>query len=122
MQLNYIGIIAALSTFLAIWFGHTAVRKIEFTSPTIWLPTAIFATSGIALEYWSLITDNWPLSATFGIVGITLLWDALEFTRQQRRVRKGHAPANPCNPRHTKILAEYLSATTVDLLNKPNAR
>lgn len=122
MQLNYIGIIAALSTFLAIWFGHTAVRKIEFTSPTIWLPTAIYATSGIVLEYWSLMTDNRPLSAAFGIVGITLLWDALEFTRQQRRVRKGHAPANPYNPRHAKIMAEYLSATTVDLLKKHNSR
>ncbi len=118
MQLNYIGIIAALSAFLGVWLGHVAVRKIEFISPTIWLPTTIFATSGIALEYWSLITDNWSHSAALGILAITLLWDALEFTRQQRRVRKGHAPANPDNPRHAKILAEYPAATTVDLLKR----
>ena len=50
------------------------------------------------------------------ILGITLLWDALEFTRQQKRVKKGHAPANPHNPRHAKILAEHPTATTLDLL------
>jgi hypothetical protein len=58
------------------------------------------------------------LQTALGIFGITLLWDALEFTRQQKRIIKGHAPANPNNPRHAKILAEYKSATTHDLLNR----
>ncbi len=119
--MNWIGIVAAVSAFFSIWYGHIAVRRIESISPTIWLPTAIFAASGIALEFWSLVTDNRSLSAALGILGITLLWDALEFTRQQRRVRKGHAPANPRNPRHVKIMAEYPSATTVDLLKNPAA-
>ncbi|KAF0106388.1 MAG: hypothetical protein FD146_2654 [Anaerolineaceae bacterium] len=114
--MNFIGIVAALSAFMGIWLGHVAVRKIEFISPTIWLPTMLFATSGAVIEIFSLTTVNRPLSTVFGILGITLLWDALEFTRQQRRVRKGHAPANPRNPRHVKILAEYPFATTVDLL------
>jgi hypothetical protein len=52
------------------------------------------------------------------ILGVTLLWDALEFFRQQKRVKHGHAPANPNNPRHAKILAEYPDATTIDWLNR----
>lgn len=117
MTLNYLGLIAAITAFLSIWGGHVAVRKIEFASPTIWLPTIICITLGIVLEYFSLITVNRPLSTVFGIVGITVLFDAFELTRQQKRIRKGHAPANPNNPRHAAILAEPNShATTLDLL------
>jgi hypothetical protein len=84
-----------------------AVRKIEAVSPTIWLPTLAFAALGILLEWFSLITPHFLLSTAFGILGFTLLWDALEFTRQQNRIKKGHAPANPNS-----------SATTLDLLKR----
>jgi hypothetical protein len=117
--MNTLGLVAAFSAFLGIWFGHVAVRKIESISPTIWLPTLIFAVAGIALELFSLSAVNRPLSTIFGILGITVLYDAFEFTRQQRRVRQGHAPANPSNPRHAKIQAEPNShATTLDLLKR----
>jgi hypothetical protein len=116
--MNWNGLFAALTAFLSIWAGHVAVRKIEFVSPTIWLPMTIFAVSGVVIEILSLSTVNRPLSMAFGITGITLLWDALEFTRQQKRIIKGHAPANPNNPRHAKILAEHKSATTLDLLKR----
>jgi hypothetical protein len=116
--MNVIGAVAALTTFLSVWFGHVAVRKIESISHTIWIPTISFAALGISTEYFSLITDNRILSTALGILGITLLFDALEFTRQQNRIKKGHAPANPYNPRHAKILAEYSSATTLDLLKR----
>jgi hypothetical protein len=116
--MNSIGIVAALSAFLGIWLGHVTVRKIEFISPTIWLPATIFAAAGLALEFLSLSTVNFPLSTVFGILGITALWDALEFIRQQRRICKGYAPANSRNPRHVKILAEYPSATIDDLLKR----
>lgn len=119
MELNHLGLIAALTAFLSIWVGHVAVRKIEFISPTIWLPTMIFATFGVLIEIFSLTTVNRPLSTVYGIAGITLLWDGLEFTRQQNRVKKGHAPANPNNPRHVAILSEPNSqATTLDLLKR----
>ena len=98
--------------------GLVAVRKIEFISPTIWLPTIIFAASGLITGYCSLIAVHRPLSTALGIFGITFLFDALEFTRQQKRVKKGHAPANANNPRHIKILAEHSSATTFDLLKR----
>lgn len=116
--MNWIWLVAALTAFLSIWAGHVAVRKIEFVSPTIWLPTLIFISLGLIAEYYSLITVHLPLQTTLGIIGITLLWDALEFTRQQKRIIKGHAPANPNNPRHAKILAEHKTATTLDLLKR----
>ena len=121
MTINLLGLTVALTAFLSIWGGHVAVRKIEFASPTIWLPTIVCIALGISIEYLSFVTRNTQLATAFGILGNTLLWDALEFTRQQRRVRKGHAPANPRNPRHEKIMAEYPSATTVDMLNEPAA-
>ncbi len=119
MDVNPLGIIAALSAFLGIWLGHVAVRKIEFISPTIWIPTLAFAVFGLFLEFCSVIADNISLKTALGIIGITLLWDAVEFTRQQRRIYKGHAPANPDNPRHARILADpNTHATTVDLLKR----
>ena len=116
--MNILGTVAALTAFFSIWFGHVAVRKFESVSPTIWLPTSIFAVLGVFTEYLSLATDNRLLNTALGILGITLLFDALEFTRQQKRVKKGHAPANPNNPRHAKILEEYSSATTRDPLKR----
>jgi hypothetical protein len=116
--MNLIGVVAALATFLSVWFGHVAVRKVEFISPTIWIPATLFATSGLFVEYLSLSTASRPLSTALGIFGITLLIDALQIPLQQKRVIKGHAPANPKNPRHAKILAEFPSATTQDPLKR----
>jgi hypothetical protein len=120
--MNVIGVVAAVTAFLSVWFGHVAVRKIEFNSPTIWIPATVFAILGFFVEFLSLSTANPPLSAIYGILGITLLFDAFEFTRQQKRVKKGHAPANPGNPRHAKFLADPgLHATTRDLLKREPA-
>ena len=118
MTLNLIGLVAALVTFFSIWFGHVAVRKIEFNSRTIWLPTVAFAIVGITFGWFSLLTSNFLLSTACGILGFTFLWDALEFTRQQNRIKKGHAPANPGNPRHARLMREHASATHLDLLKR----
>lgn len=118
MELNTIGLVAAVSTFLGVWFGHVAVRKIESISPAIWLPTLIFAATGITLEWLALSTFHLPLSTATGILGFTFLWDALEFTRQQNRIKKGHAPANLDNPRHLRLMREYQTATALDLLKR----
>lgn len=118
MEINTLGLTAAVTAFLSIWVGHVAVRKIEAASRTIWLPTLILTALGLACEWLSLSTFNLQLSTVFGILGVTLLFDAYELTRQQKRIKKGHAPANPNNPRHAKILAEHSSATTIDLLKR----
>ena len=120
-MVNTLGVTAAITAFLAIWIGHVAVRKIEAASHVITIPIVVSIVLGLVTEYCSLVTVNLQLSTVFGIIGVTLLWDAFEFIRQQKRIRKGHAPANPNNPRHAKILAEYSTATTQDLLKRePN--
>lgn len=116
--MNFVGITAACFAFIGIWLGHVSVRIIERNAKTLWPPILIALILGLALETFSLSTVHRPLSTAFGILGITILWDALEFVRQEKRVKKGHAPANPSNPRHARILAEYPSATTVDLLKR----
>ena len=117
--MNTLGLTAAVTAFVSIWLGHVAVRKIEFASPTIGIPATVFILLGLFTEYWSLTTANRPLSTILGIVGVTLLWDAFEFIRQQKRIIKGHAPANPNNPRHAAILADpNFHATIEDLLNR----
>ncbi len=119
MQFNTLGLVAAVTAFLSIWIGHVSVRKIEFVLPVLWPPIVVFILLGLGLEALALMTFNLHLSAVFGILGITALWDALELTRQQKRIRKGHAPANPHNPRHAAILAEPGShATPIDLLKR----
>jgi hypothetical protein len=118
MELNFTGIVAAISAFLGIWLGHVSVRAIERRVTKLWLPIVIALLLGVALETWSLITDHRLLSIATGILGITILWDGLEFVRQEKRIKKGHAPANLANPRHAQILAMYPSATTLDLLKR----
>ena len=119
MDINWIGPAAAVSTFLGVWIGHVSVRKIEREVDRIWIPATIALTVGLGLELASLRTDNLVLSTICGILGVTLLWDSLELAvRQPRRVRAGHAPANPNNPRHARILAEHPTATTIDWLDR----
>ena len=119
MEINPLGLVAALTAFLSIWIGHVSVRKIEAETVHLWKPMLIAILLGVALEVAALFAANRPLAAVFGILGITLLWDALEIKRQAKRVRKGHAPANPANPRHAAMLTESGShATTLDLLNR----
>lgn len=118
MTLNWIGLIAASATFFGVWIGHISVRKIEFLSPTIWLPAGAALLLGLLLEVAALLSTNQTLSAALGIFGITVLWDALEFLRQQQRVIKGHAPANPNNPRHARILLSSKQSTSFDWLDR----
>jgi hypothetical protein len=118
MGLNFIGLAAALATFFSIWAGHVLVRVIEYRSASIRLPAACFSVAGILLLAGTFLATSLTLSAVLGILGITTLWDAYEFPRQQKRIIKGHAPANPSNPRHVHILEEYKTATTLDLLKR----
>lgn len=118
MELNLVGLTAAISAFLGIWLGHVSVRAIERNAKSLWPPMIIAIALGLAFEIWSLLTEYRLLSTATGILGITVLWDALEFIRQEKRIKKGHAPVNPSNPRHARILAKYPSATTLDLLDR----
>jgi hypothetical protein len=118
MTLNWIGLIAAAATFLGVWIGHVSVRKIEYHSPTVRVPSGVALFLGLLLELGALLSEGLYLSAALGIFGITVLWDALEFWRQHLRVRKGHAPANPDNPRHALLLQNSKMTTTIDWLDR----
>ena len=115
--MNWIGGIAALATFLGIWIGHVTVRKVEYVAPDIRVPMIVAILIGLVLEIAALSSDSLYVSGACGIIGMTALFAALEFRRQYRRVKKGHAPANPHNPRHAKLLAEG-HATTIDWLKR----
>jgi hypothetical protein len=119
MDINPLGLVAALTAFLSIWIGHVSVRKVERITVNLWKPMVIAVALGLLLELAALSISDRSISAVCGILGITLLWDALEIKRQARRVHKGHAPANPINRRHAAMLSESNSAaTTVDILNR----
>ncbi|HNA53893.1 MAG TPA: DUF4491 family protein [Anaerolineales bacterium] len=119
MQINLIGPAAALATFLGVWLGHVSVRKIERETVHLWKPTVIAILLSAGFGTASFLTSSLPLSAICGIFSVTLFWDALEIAvRQPKRIKHGHAPANPKNPRHAKILAEYPEATTIDWLDR----
>ena len=116
--MNYLGFVSAFAAFLSIWWGHVGVRKIESVSARLWPPMLGAIILGIVAETVAVRTDNLNLSTACGIVGVVFFWDAFEFYRQQKRVKHGHAPANPNNPRHARILADYPAANTVDWLNR----
>lgn len=118
MAYNLIGIAAGLAAFFGIWIGHVSVRKIERRVSSIALPSISFTLLGILCEIGALFFVSNLASGILGILGMTFLWDALEFHRQHKRIIKGRAPANPSNPRHARILAEYPTATTLDLLDR----
>ena len=118
MEINPIGVSAALATFMGIWAGHVLVRIIEFKARSILPPVIVFSMFGILLLSGSFIADSKSLSAALGILSMTTFWDAYEFFRQEKRVIKGHAPANPNNLRQQKILATHSTATTLDLLKR----
>ncbi len=116
-MLQFAGFWMAMVTFLGIWWGHVGVRWLEAHSPNIWPPIVVLALSGVALNGFSLFAPNLTLAGVSSILGITLMWDALEMYRQQQRVLKKHAPANPDNPRHAAYLAAG-KAITEDLLDR----
>lgn len=119
MELNWLGPASAAATFFGVWIGHVSVRRIEREVDRIWIPTMLALLFGFGLLLASFLTPNLILSAICGILAVTLLWDALELAvRQPRRIKHGHAPANPNNPRHAKILATHPEATIIDWLDR----
>lgn len=118
-MLQMAGFWMALATFLGIWWGHVGVRWLERTVTRVGPPAFALSAAGIGLNLYALFAPSLTIAGVCSIIGITLLWDAYELFRQQRRVLKGHAPANPDNPRHAAYLATSSYATTEDLLDRP---
>ena len=96
MTLQWAGLVLAVLTTGTIGLGHVAVRKLNYRFGT--KPTPIFLVLGLLLLGLSLLARDNLTSAALGIVGMTTLWDAVELIRQEERIRRGHAPANPNRP------------------------
>ncbi|MEF3275500.1 MAG: DUF4491 family protein [Chloroflexus sp.] len=116
-MLQMSGLWLALATFLSIWWGHVGVRWLEAHSADIRPPMIVLIIAGLILNLAALFAPNVTVGGVCSVVGISLWWDAFELVRQDRRVRHGHAPANPNNPRHARYLAEG-KATIHDPLDR----
>jgi hypothetical protein len=122
MTPNWIGVVAAIAMFFSVWLGHVSVRAIEFRAASLKGPIIVYLTLSAAAYLGSALSVSLLLSAALGIAGTTLWFDALELRRQFKRVIKGHAPANPQNPRHAPYLATG-QATTINWLDRaPDGR
>lgn len=112
------GLWMAIATFLGIWWGHVGVRWLEARAVRLGPPAIVLVVAGLLLNVLALFASNLTIAGVSSIIGITLLWDALELFRQAKRVRQGHAPANLANPRHAAYLARGYPVTTVDMLDR----
>jgi hypothetical protein len=96
MTPQWAGPVLAVTTLATIGFGHVAVRKINYLYGT--KPTPYVFALGLVFWFFSLRVTGDLASATLGIIGMTTLWDSFELIRQEERIRRGHAPANPNRP------------------------
>jgi hypothetical protein len=117
-SLNLIGIYLGVIVFLAIGAGHVLVRKIDYHFSNTWIVSLAFFIAGLVAVGLSFLVDSEILSGFLGVLGIIVFWDGIELIHQEKRVIKGHAPANPKNPRHQRILQKYPAATTNNPLDQ----
>ena len=117
LQLQIAGPVLALVTFLTIWWGHVLVRITHYYFGTKPAPAIFLA--GLLVLLATTQTGSDLLSASLGIVGLTLVWDAFELHRQEGRVRMGHAPLNP---RVHKIAAGLAATRFAEDLSDEDAR
>lgn len=110
IELQFAGPVLAVVTFLTIWWGHVLVRIAHYYLGT--KPAPVFFLGGLLVLLWTTQTGSDLLSAAFGIVGLTLVWDTFELYRQERRVRQGHAPLNP---RVHKVAAGTVAAQMAEV-------
>ena len=96
MILQWAGPVLALTTLATIGFGHVVVRKVNYLYGTKPVPYVFIL--GLVFLFFSLRVDSDLASAALGIIAMTTLWDAYELIRQEERIRRGHAPANPNRP------------------------
>ncbi len=93
MELNFMGIIIGVATFLVIGLFHPLVIKAEYYIgvKSWWL----FLLLGIVSAVASLLVENLTLSILLGVVAFSSFWSIGEVFEQKKRVEKGWFPANP---------------------------
>lgn len=93
MELNFLGVIIGVVTFLIIGLFHPLVIKAEYYIGvrSWWL----FLLLGIISAIASLLVVNLILSILLGVVAFSSFWSIGEVFQQKKRVEKGWFPANP---------------------------
>ena len=93
MEMNYVGILIGLVTFLVIGLFHPLVIKAEYYIgvKSWWL----FLLLGVVASIASLLVANFVLSIILGVVAFSSLWSIGEVFEQRKRVEKGWFPKNP---------------------------
>ena len=93
MDLNFLGIIIGVATFLVIGLFHPLVIKAEYYIgvKSWWL----FLLLGVVSAAASLLVENLVLSILLGVVAFSSFWSIGEVFQQKKRVEKGWFPANP---------------------------
>ena len=93
MEMNYVGILIGLVTFLVIGLFHPLVIKAEYYIgvKSWWL----FLLLGVVASIASLLVVNFVLSIILGVVAFSSLWSIGEVFEQRKRVEKGWFPKNP---------------------------
>jgi hypothetical protein len=96
MILQWSGPLLAALTLGTIGVGHVAVRRANYAYGTKPVPYVLIL--GLAFLLCSLFVASDLVSGALGVLGMTTVWDAVELIRQEGRIRRGHAPANPNRP------------------------
>lgn len=93
MELNFLGVIIGVVTFLIIGLFHPLVIKAEYyIGVRSWW---MFLLLGIVAGVFSLLVESLVLSIILGVVAFSSFWSIGEVFQQKKRVEKGWFPANP---------------------------
>ena len=93
MELNFLGVIIGVVTFLIIGLFHPLVIKAEYyIGVRSWW---MFLLLGIVAGVFSLLVESLVLSIILGVVAFSSFWSIGEVYQQKKRVEKGWFPANP---------------------------
>lgn len=92
-NMNCLGIIVGLATFIIIGIFHPLVIKAEYhLGKRCWW---MFALAGVAFAVLSIFTKSLVWSTITGVTAFSCFWSIHELIEQENRVRKGWFPANP---------------------------
>ena len=93
MELNFMGVVIGMVTFLIIGLFHPLVIKAEYYIgvKSWWL----FLFLGIVAGILSLLLESLVGSIILGVVAFSSFWSIGEVFQQKKRVEKGWFPANP---------------------------
>ncbi|MBR0501980.1 MAG: DUF4491 family protein [Paludibacteraceae bacterium] len=89
-DLNYIGLLIGLATFLIIGIFHPLVIKGEYYfGVKCWW---VFCLCGITTTFLSLIINNQTISTLLGVFAFSCFWSIKEVFEQRKRVERGWFP------------------------------